>query len=79
MLHTYRKTATIQAEQFDGSDEMIRKYDIRDHRMDGLTWFDLFTVKGAMEIDKGDWIIGNDGKYWTIPDDIFRQTYERCD
>ncbi len=24
MLHKYRKTATIQAEQFDGSDEMIK-------------------------------------------------------
>ena len=28
MLHTYRKTATIQAEQFDGSDEMIKRYHI---------------------------------------------------
>ena len=30
MLHTYRKTATIKAEQFDGSDEMISRYGIVD-------------------------------------------------
>ena len=29
MARTYRKTATIKAEQFDGSDEMVDKYGIR--------------------------------------------------
>lgn len=71
---------TIKAEQFDGSDEMIKKYDISTYSMDDDTWFDLFTVDGAMEIEKGDWIAtGIDGEYWYIPDDIFRRTYERCD
>lgn len=28
MLKEYRKTATIKAEQFDGSPEMVFKYDI---------------------------------------------------
>ena len=28
MLHKYRKTALIEAEQFDGSIEMARKYNI---------------------------------------------------
>lgn len=30
MLHKYRKTALIEAEQFDGSDEMISRYEIVD-------------------------------------------------
>lgn len=79
MLHEYRKKKTIKAEQFDGSDEMIEKYDISTYSMDYGESFDLWTVDGAMEIAKGDWIIGDDGKYWYIPDDIFRRTYERCD
>lgn len=29
MLKEFRKTATIKAEQFDGSQKMIDKYDIR--------------------------------------------------
>ena len=30
MLHTYRKTATIQAEQFDGSEKMMKHYGIHE-------------------------------------------------
>ena len=30
MSKTYRKTATIQAEQFDGSKDMCKKYGIED-------------------------------------------------
>ena len=76
MLHEYRKKTAIKAEQFDGSDEMVKKYDISTYSMDDSEWFDLYTVDGAMEIEKGDWIIGDDDKYWFIPDDIFRMTYE---
>ena len=28
MLHEYRKKTTIKAEQFDGSNEMVRKYNL---------------------------------------------------
>ena len=76
MLHKYRKTATIQAEQFDGSEKMIKKYDIGVHQMDEQAWFDLFTVDGDMEIDKGDWIISYEDNYWYIPDIIFRHILE---
>lgn len=76
MLHKYRKAATIQAEQFDGSEKMIKKYDIGVHQMDEQAWFDLFTVDGAMEIDKGDWIISYEDNYWYIPDIIFRHIME---
>lgn len=30
MIGTYRKTDTIKAEQFDGSDEMVDKYELID-------------------------------------------------
>ena len=29
MLHEYRKKTTIKAEQFDGSDEMMKKYGLK--------------------------------------------------
>lgn len=76
MLNTYRKIATVQAEQFDGSEKMIKKYDIGKHGMDGDAWFDLNTVEGFMEIVKGDWIVSCESGTWFIPDRIFRQTYE---
>lgn len=28
MIHTYRKTALIEAEQFDGTPEIIKKYNV---------------------------------------------------
>jgi len=31
MLKEYRKISTIKAEQFDGSDEMIEKYQIKEN------------------------------------------------
>lgn len=79
MLHEYKKKTTIKAEQFDGSDNMIKEYNIGKHEMDGDTWFDLYTVEGAMEIVKGDWIISCESGTWFIPDKVFRQTYKRCD
>lgn len=33
---------------------MIKKYGIGKHEMDDDTWFDPYTVEGAMEIVKGD-------------------------
>ena len=76
MLHTYRKTATIQAEQFDGSDKMIKKYDLENYG-GGLV---LDELEGEFAIKPGDWIAtGINGERWVIADDIFRKTYERCD
>lgn len=82
MLHTYRKIATIQAEQFDGTDEMANKYNMLwelDLREDMLIPY-LPTREGNMFIKKGDWIAtGIDGEHWAIDADIFSKTYERCD
>lgn len=79
MLHEYRKKTTIKAEQFDGSEKMIKKYDIGKHEMYDDTWFYLYTVEGAMEIVKGDWIVSCESGTWFIPDKVFRKIYERCD
>lgn len=47
MLHKYRKTALIEAEQFDGSDEMIEKYDIEASVTIFISQYVLTTKKRA--------------------------------
>ena len=85
MQYKYRKTATIQAEQFDGSEKMIKEYDIIDWlRIDyGIYYSGIYrlpTKEGDMRINCGDWIAtGIDGEHWVIANDIFCKTYERCD
>lgn len=80
MLHTYRKTATIKAEQFDMSTKQIARYKV--HIVGPTSWGDasyflLPTKEGNMKINKGDRIItGIDGEHWAIKDSIFRRTYE---
>ena len=77
MLHEYKKKTTIKAEQFDGTDEMIKRYSI--HVFNPNLAKNIFFL-GINDLSIGDWIAtGIDGKYWIIPDDIFRRTYERCD
>lgn len=85
MLHTYRKTALIDAEQFDGSDEMVKKYSVVDMAnvtsvpLHGPRWF-LLTKEGTMGLYENDWIAtGIDGEHWVIANDIFHKTYERVD
>lgn len=75
MLHKYRKTATIQAEQFDGSTEMTKKYDLENYGGDLV----LDELEGEFAIKPGDWIVKDEyGNYQVVTDDIFRRTYERC-
>ncbi len=87
MLHKYRKTALIEAEQFDGTKEMKSKYQIVDkaeltsaYYLGGSRYF-LPTREGLMAINKyEDYIAtGVDGDHWVIDQDIFERTYERCD
>ena len=81
-MHEYRKKTTIKAEQFDGSDEMIKKYRICTvvpPMVNNDNWY-LLTEKAELVVKKGDWITTSiDGTHWVIADDIFRRTYERCD
>lgn len=83
MLKEFRKTATIKAEQFDGSAEMIEKYGIvkENFVIDG--WgptLSIPTLEGGLAINIGDWIAtGVEGEHWAIADDIFRKTYEEVE
>lgn len=85
MEHTYRKTATIKAERFDGSEKMIKEYDIIDGLRIGYGIYysgiyRLPTKEGDMNISIGDWIAtGVQGEHWAIGDSIFEATYERID
>jgi hypothetical protein len=83
MLKEYRKTATIKAEKFDGSDEMIDKYGIVKENFVINGWdptFSIPTLEGSLAINIGDWIAtGVDGEHWAIADDIFRKTYEEVE
>ena len=86
MIKTYRKVATVKAEQFDGSDEMIKKYHIRTntvYRLDPenelfneTVPYQIETLEGWIELEANDWIAtGVDGEHWVIKDDIFKKTY----
>lgn len=87
MIKTYRKIATIQAEQFDGSQKMIKKYGIEDSAESGYNdsdWEDeglcIPTKEGYLRINNGDWVAtGIDGEHWAIKDDIFKKTYTEED
>jgi len=78
----YRKTATITAERFDGSDGMAKRYRLEDHGghiVDRLhvdnTCF-IRTLEGPMKVNYHDWIAtGVDGEHWAISDEIFKKTY----
>lgn len=80
MLHKYRKIVPIKAEQFDGSIEMTRKYNIeRGDTGAGYEYY-LPTNEGDMAFNEGDYIAtGVDGEHWAINQDTFERTYERCD
>ncbi|QCZ43747.1 DUF1642 domain-containing protein [Levilactobacillus brevis] len=76
MIKIYRKTATIEAEQFDGSGAMIDKYGIEPPVMLSDGNFGISTLEGEMELDVGDWIAtGVNREHWPIADDVFQKTY----
>ena len=73
MIKIYRKTATIKAEQFDGSEEMVERYGVLDTEGAGLF---LPTLEGNLEFHVDDWIAtGVKGEHWAIADDVFKKTY----
>ena len=83
MLHTYRKTALIEAEQFDGSIKQIARYKVYivgpTSRGDA-SYFLLPTKEGNMKLNAGDYIATDaDGEHWAIDKDIFEKTYERVE
>ncbi|MCT4459763.1 DUF1642 domain-containing protein [Lactiplantibacillus plantarum] len=77
MTKVYRKTATIKAEQFDGSNEMIERYDmgfqLAPNGKGGAT---IKTLEGDLLVHVGDWIATDvNGEHWAIADDVFNKTY----
>ena len=85
MIKVYRKTGTIKAEQFDGSDEMINKYHVRcdtEYMLsdDPLEYqkvpYQMEILEGWENINVGDWIAtGVNGEHWAIKNDVFKKTY----
>ena len=75
MIKVYRKTTTVNAEQFDGSDDMVKKYNIM-QPMPLDPDYTINTLEGDMVLGVGDWIAtGIDGEHWPIADDVFKKTY----
>lgn len=82
MLHKYRKTVLIEAEQYRGTVKQQRKYGIlRVQKPLLIAPKDyLITIEGKMIVKIGDYIATDvDGEYWAIDQDIFERTYERVD
>ncbi|AUV57274.1 hypothetical protein [Lactobacillus phage Satyr] len=72
MIKVYRKTATIKAEQFDGTKQNADKLGLFKYRGG---WY-LETLEGSMLVTNGYWIAtGVNGEHWAIADDVFKKTY----
>lgn len=73
MIRTYRNITTIQAEQFDGSDEMVKKYQLY-----YIPQINAFMgdgdIKGTLMI--GDWIVKHeDGSTEVMSNEAFENKY----
>ena len=75
MIKVYRKTGTIKAEQFDGSDEMREKYNIAI----GRGWvapYRINTIEGWVGVQINSWIAtGVNGEHWPITEEVFKKSY----
>lgn len=68
----------IEAEQFDGSNEMVDKYELIDAGiMLGTHRSPELYLTGSGKVDVGDWIAtGVNGERWLITDEVFKQKYK---
>ena len=83
----YIKTGTTEFEQFDGSDEIIEKYDIRKDTEylisdDPLEYqiapYQIESLEGWLNLNVGDWIAtGVEGEHWPVKDEIFQKVYKK--
>lgn len=75
-MKLYRKQP-IEAEQFDGSNEMIDKYELIDAgTMLGTHHSPELYLMGSGKVDVGDWIAtGADSSHWIIPNALYEQQY----
>lgn len=83
MLHEYRNKTTVKAERFDGSNEMVRKYNLYPALKEGGIPTVYFF--GNSFIAKGDIMIfakSEDDEWYPLKPmskDEFHQTYEEID
>lgn len=89
----YRKIATIEAEQFDESDEMVKKYNLHyafrswqiDKAYRSLDGDINHHDKGGRYerqtwgVPLGWWIVTFRGDYYVVCDEGFRKTYEKVE
>ncbi|WP_421016720.1 hypothetical protein [Furfurilactobacillus cerevisiae] len=87
----YVRVTPIEAERFDGSKEMIKKFSINDelvdfiggdqhlpvdHQFQIIFNYSISTLEGQMYFGIGDYIAtGIDGEHWPIEKSVFERTY----
>lgn len=89
MIKIYCKTTTINAEEFDGSNEMAKRYGAELYSESGYGYdavegepdgdgYVLITPEGESLVRTGDWIVtGVNGENWVIGNDVFKKTYAK--
>ncbi|WP_203640059.1 DUF1642 domain-containing protein [Levilactobacillus wangkuiensis] len=66
MIKDYCKTATVQAEQFDGSDDMVEQWYLE---RKGDHYYVQTTYMGNVKVRKGDWLV-KEGREVSVWEDI---------
>ena len=86
-MKIYRKTTIVNAEEFDGSNEMAKRYGAELYSESGYGYdavegepdgdgYVLITPEGESLVRTGDWIsTGVNGEHLTITDDVFKKSY----
>lgn len=73
MKKTYKTTFAIEAEQFDGSYEMAKEYEM----VQSVTGtYHMYAFNGLVEVSEGDWLISNGENIAVIDDEHFKEQYE---
>lgn len=78
MIKIYRKTATIKAEQFDGTTSMFMKYPLFDigTMCEEYHSPEVYVCGSTQKLAIGDWIVTSvNGEHWPIANDVFKKTY----
>ncbi|WKF86013.1 hypothetical protein [Lacticaseibacillus pantheris] len=77
MIKTYRKVVTVDAEQFDESASMIKRYKISQPDSIAPEYVMSANTEDIAYLRKGDWIVtGEFGDHWPIRDEVFRSSYK---
>ena len=88
MIKIYRKTTTINAEQFDGSNEMAKRYGAELYSESGYGYdavegepdgdgYVLITPEGESLVRTDDWIVKEADEIEVMADEEFKKTYAK--